>query len=91
VESSSLSGSTKPGKEGSTPSAFSIRGGVVYREETRRYGDVVQREDNRLAVCESEFDSRHLHNGVTNTTTLVCITGVDVVIVQDGERGLNAV
>jgi hypothetical protein len=24
-------------------------------------GDVVQREDNRLAVCESEFDSRHLH------------------------------
>lgn len=25
------------------------------------YGDIVQWEDNRLAVCESEFDSRYLH------------------------------
>ncbi len=25
------------------------------------HGDVVQRENSRLAVCEREFDSRHLH------------------------------
>ena len=28
-------------------------------------GGIVQREDNRLAVCESEFDSRYLHKGQT--------------------------